>query len=218
MKTEIKKRTFIQILTDGILFPIRALTILEKDGFGLSSLTSERFFYVAKEVKGFCLDVGCGKYNRFVVEFLKGNGKGIDVYKYEGLEDEHIVDDISRFPFENESFKTVTFIANINHVPRSMRDIELSETYRCLESGGNIILTMGNPLAEILAHKMVYFYDKCLGTNFDMDNERGMDEEEEHYLLDSEIIARLKKAGFINIRKKYFFTQWCLNHMLTAEK
>lgn len=218
MLNEVKKRTFIRTIIDGLFFPIRALTMFEKDKFGLSSLASERFYYVAREVKGFCLDVGCGKKNRFISEFLNGNGQGIDVYKYEGLDDKHIVTDMSQFPFEDASFETVTFIANINHVPRSMRDIELSEAYRCLGPGGNIIVTMGNPLAEILVHKLVYLYDKYLGTNVDMDTERGMDEEEEYYLLDSEIISRLQNAGFVNIKKRYFFSQWCLNHLLIAEK
>ena len=213
-----KNRGIMQSLFDGIFFPVRALTMFEKDKYGLSSLASERFYYVAREVRGYCLDVGCGKFNRFVVEFLNGNGKGIDVYKYEGLEDEHIVADITKFPFEDRSFKSVTFIANLNHVPESMRDVELSEAYRCLKPGGNIIVTMGNPLAEILVHKVVYFYDKYFGTSVDMDTERGMDEEEAYYLSDAEIVGRLKKAGFSNVQKKYFLTQWCLNHLLIAEK
>ena len=99
-----------------------------------------------------------------------------------------------------------------------MRDIELAEAYRCLRPRGKIIVTMGNPLAEILVHKIVWFYDRCFGTHVDVDGERGMKEEEEYYLVDSEIIARLHKAGFKNIRKRYFFPQWCLNHMFIAEK
>lgn len=213
-----KKRTWFQAVIDGVFFPLRALTLFEKDKWGLSSLASERFFYVAKEVKGYCLDVGCGKYNRFIEAFLLGNGKGIDVYKYEGLTDDHIVEDISHFPFADNSFDSVTFIANLNHVPKSMRDVELKEACRCLKPHGNIVVTMGNPATEILVHQLVWFYDKFLGTHVDMDNERGMEEEEEYYLLDSEIISRLKNAGFGNIQKKYFYTQWCLNHLLIAEK
>lgn len=213
-----KKRTLPRRLLDGLCFPIRALTLFESDHLGLSSLASERFFYVAQHVKGYCLDVGCGKYNRFISEYLCGNGKGIDVYRYEGLGDEHIVDNMSRFPFEDQSFDSVTFIANLNHVPKSDRDIELKEAYRCLKPGGNIIVTMGNPAAEVLVHKLVWCYDKFFGTNVDMDGERGMDEGEEYYLLDSEIKCRLNRAGFQNIRKKYFWTQWCLNHMLIADK
>jgi hypothetical protein len=77
---------------------------------------------------------------------------------------------------------------------------------------------MGNPLAEIIVHKVVWLYDKLLKTNFDMDAERGMDDEEEYYLTDSEIDERLTRAGFKRIRKKYFMTQWGLNHLFVGWK
>ena len=50
----------------------------------------------------------------------------------------------------------------------ALRDIELAESYRCLKNGGNII-TMGNPLAEILVHKVVMRYDRIFGAKHDMD-------------------------------------------------
>ena len=213
-----KRRTVVQKILDFIFFPLRAVTMFYEDKWFLSSQASERYYYAAEQVKGFCLDVGCGRYNRFVTEFLNGNGKGIDVFPYEGLTEEHIVKDMSRFPFENNQFDSVTFLANINHIPSSMRDIELAEAYRCLKRGGNIIVTMGNPLAEILVHKVVWLHDIVFGTNEDVDGERGMEEDEEYYLLDREIVERLTKAGFSRIHKIYFITQWCLNHMLIAEK
>jgi hypothetical protein len=77
---------------------------------------------------------------------------------------------------------------------------------------------MGNPLAEILVHKLVTFYDRFFATKYDLDAERGMHEEEEYYLTNSEIEKRLNKACFINIRKKYFGTQMFLNHLFVAEK
>ena len=169
------KRTVSQRIYDFLSFPLRALTLFENDKCGLSSLVSERFDYVSREVTGYCLDVGCGRYNKFITENLNGNGKGIDVYPYEGLSEENIVEDISHFPFESCSFDSVVFIANLNHVPKSLRDIELSEAYRCLKTGGNIIVTMGNPLAEILVHKVIALYDRIFGTNYDVDSERGMD-------------------------------------------
>jgi len=45
-----------------------------------------------------------------------------------------------------------------------------------------------------------------------------MDEEEDYYLTDREIINRLQLAGFTSIRKKYFITQWGLNHMFVGWK
>jgi SAM-dependent methyltransferase len=211
-------RSRLRKLVDFVTFPLRALTVFHSDKWGLSSLTSERFDYAAREVIGRCLDVGCGYHNRFVTRWLGGHGKGVDVFRYEGLSDENIVEDIRRFPFPDASFDTVTFIANLNHVPRSDRDVELSEAYRCLRHGGNIIVTMGNPVAEVAVHRVVAFYDLLLGTKVDMDGERGMGQEEEYYLKDTEIIQRLGRAGFSRLKKKYFITQWGLNHLWVGWK
>jgi len=207
-----------QVILDFITFPLRAFTIFENDRWGLSSLRTERFDYVSREISGNCLDVGCGRQNYFVKHVLKGNGKGIDVFPYEGLEPENIVEDITHFPFPDAAFTNVTFIANINHVPKPKRDIELSEAFRVMKPGGKIIVTMGSAIAEILVHKVVWLSDKLFKTNVDMDTERGMEEEEEYYLTDREIRERLIKAGFRNIRKKYFFSQWGLNHLFVGEK
>ncbi len=212
------KRTCIQACKDFISFPLRAVTLFEDDKWGLTSLASERFDYVAREVRGYCLDVGCGRNNKFINEVLNGNGKGIDVFRYEGLTDENYVEDITHFPFDDESFDSVTFIANINHVPEPVRDAELAEAFRCLRRGGNIIVTMGHPLAEVLVHKVVAVYDRIFKTNHDMDSERGMEEGEEYFLRDSEIVERLIRAGFTNIHRKLFITQWGLNHLFVGWK
>jgi SAM-dependent methyltransferase len=212
------QRSRAQRALDFVTFPFRALSLIEDDRWGLSSLATERYDYCSREVLGYCLDVGCGKNNRFVVEFLNGNGVGIDVYPYEGLTEEHLVDDLSTFSYDDESFDSITFIANLSHIPESQRDQEFSEAYRVLKPGGNIIATMGNPLAEILTHKVVWFYDKVFKTSFDMDSQRGMSEEESYYLLDPEIYERFTRAGFKRIRKKFFLTQWGLNHLFVGWK
>jgi len=143
---------------------------------------------------------------------------GIDVYKYEGLDDENICKDMTHLPFKNETFQTVTFLANINHVPRHQRDMELSEAFRVLKPFGNIVITMGNPLAETVVHRVIALHDKLFHTKQDVDSERGMEEGEEYFLTDLEIISRLKKAGFTHIKKKYFITQWGFNHLFVADK
>jgi SAM-dependent methyltransferase len=211
-------RNKLRQVTDFLTFPIRAITLFENDLWGLSSLASERYDYVAREVGGYCLDVGCGPNNKFINSYLNGHGIGIDVYPYEGLTADNLIDDINHFPFPDLYFDTVTFIANLNHVPKSQRDIELSEAYRCLKHAGNIVVTMGNPVAEILVHKLVYGYDRFLGTKYDRDSERGMHPEEEYFLTDTEIRQRLVQAGFKEIVKKYFWTQWAMNHMLIGWK
>lgn len=212
------RRSKGQSLRDFVTFPLRALLLFEEDGFGLSSLRTERFDYVAREVIGYCLDVGCGRHNLFITEHLMGHGKGIDVFEYEGLGSENIVRDMTHLPFDDGSFDSVTFIANLNHVPRSLRDAELAEAYRCLRDGGNVIVTMGNALAEVLVHKVVALHDRVFGTRHDMDSERGMQEGEEHYLRDGEITSRLVRAGFRDVTRKLFSTQWGLNHLFVGWK
>lgn len=212
------KRSLRQKILDFFTFPIRAFALHYKDRWGLSCLATERFDFVATEAKGFCLDIGCGPYNRFIKEFVKGNGIGIDVYKYEGLNNDNILEDMTHLPFDSEAFDTVTFIANINHVPMPDRDAELAEAFRCLKPGGIIIVTMGNPIVEVLVHKVILLSDRFLGTGFDIDSERGMGAEEAYYLTDREIVKRLHSAGFNNLRKKYFWTQWFMNHMFIGFK
>ena len=211
-------RTRLRRLVDFLTFPVRAFTLFEGEAGALSSLATERFDYARREVRGRCLDVGCGRHNRFVTRHLAGRGVGIDVFPYEGLGPENLVTDPARLPFEDGSFGTVTFIANLNHVPCSSRDAELAEAFRCLEPGGRIVVTMGNPLAEILVHKVVALHDRLRGTRFDVDAERGMGEGEELFLLDSEIADRLRRAGFRDVVKRRFWTQWALNHLLVATK
>ena len=212
------RRARAQLVKDFLTFPIRAITLFEDDRFGLSSLRTERFDYVAREVRGRCLDVGCGRHNLFCDSVLGGNGEGIDVYPYEGLGPENVVLDMTRFPFPDASFDSVTFIANLNHVPKSLRDAELAEAYRCLRRGGNIIVTMGSALAEVLVHRIVSQHDRLFGTHHDIDGERGMGEEEEYFLTDAEILERLRRSGFTDLSKKHFLTQWCLNHLFVGWK
>ena len=211
-------RTRKQKIKDFLTFPLRAVTLFDNDRLGLTSLRSERFDYVAREVGGYTLDVGCAKDNLFIAKYCRGHGNGIDVYQYEGLTDAHVVEDITHFPFDDMSFDTVTFIASLNHVPRSKRDVELAEAYRCLRPGGNIVVTMGNPLAEVVVHQVIYMHDKLFGTNYDVDTERGMDEEEDYFVTEREIRTRLGTAGFVEISRKSFWTQWALNRLYIGWK
>lgn len=145
-------------------------------------------------------------------------GLGLDVYPYEGLSADNIVPGFLSLPFEDARFDTVTFIANLNHAPRSQRDGELREAFRVLKPGGNIIVTMGNALAEVLVHKLVWLYDRLLGTRLDVDGERGMHADEDYYLRPSEIVERLSRAGFSGICRRFFVTQFCLNSMFIGWK
>src|SRR5262245_6681125 len=183
------QRSRFQKVLDCFFFPFRALTLFHRSGFGLTSLADERFDFVASEIRGRTLDIGCGRHNRFVAHFLRGRGRGIDLFRYEGLTDENLVSDLTSLPFPNASFDTVTFIANLNHCPEPDRDKELAESFRVLRPGGRIIVTMGHPLAEITVHKVVWLYDRLLRTRVDMDTERGMEKDEAFYLTEGEIRA-----------------------------
>lgn len=206
------------MIKDFITFPFRAVTLFYSDKWGLSCQATERYDYVSREILGYCLDIGCGPNNRFIKEFVNNNGIGIDVFPYEGLTDENIVLDMTQIPYDNEIFDSVTFLANINHIPKDKRDNELAEAYRVLKPKGNIIVTMGNPFAEVVVHSVVSIYDRIFKTHQDVDSERGMVEGEEYYLSDSEIRDRLNKAGFVRVNKKFFYTQWGLNHLFVAYK
>ena len=162
--------------------------------------------------------MGCGYDNRFISEFCEGNGRGIDCFPYKGLTQDQIQPDLISFPFEDESFESVTFIANVNHIPKADRIIELKEAWRCLKPGGRIIVTMGNPIAEVLVHKLVWFYDRHLKTNVDMDTERGMREDESYFLPYKEIKHLIKMAGFRLLKHKRFVTQWGLNSLFVGIK
>jgi len=212
------RRSKTQKFKDFVTFPIRAFTLFHNDRWGLSSLASERFDYVAAEVTGNCLDVGCAYGNRFVKEYLNGNGTGIDLFLYEGLTEENIVPDLTHLPFAEKTFDSVTFIASINHAPESQRDAELAEAWRVLKPSGNIILTMGLPIVELIVHRVVWFYDRFLDTRVDMDSERGMEAGETYFLTESEIRERLKRAGFRKLTRKSFVTQWGLNRLYVGWK
>lgn len=218
MAPNIPLRSRRQLILDTLTFPLRALTLFYQDRWGLSSLATDRFDFAAREIRGTCLDVGCGPGNRFIRHHLGGNGVGLDVFAYEGLDEQEIVKDLTSFPFPEASFASVTFIASLNHVPRQARDLELAEAYRVLKPKGNVIITMGNSLAEVLVHQLVACYDRLLKTSLDLDSQRGMSADEDFYLSRREIVDRLSKAGFQQLQRKPLWTQWGLNFIYSGEK
>ena len=211
------RRTRLQKIKDTLTFPLRAFLLFHEDRFGLSCQATERYDYVASCVTGYCLDVGCGS-NRFIRETLGGNGIGADVFRYTENVDGVILDDPAKFPWKDMTFDSTTFLANLNHVPASHRDLELGEALRVLRPGGNIIVTMGLPIVEIIVHGVIWLYDRLFKTKLDHDNERGMVEGEEYYLTGGEIRRLLTRAGFKRVTYKPFWTQWCLNGMYIGWK
>ncbi len=215
------RRSNVQKAVDFLTFPVRAVMPFragELSKWGLSSRAAERFDYAAREVVGHTLDVGCGPYNRFVTEYLGRRGVGIDIFPYDGLTEDQIFSDLTHFPFEDASFDSVTLIATLHHIPRSKRRTELAEIYRVLRPGGNLILTMATPLTEILVHKVTRLHAKLLGNAYDIDLLREMHEEEEDYVEERELVKQMVHAGFEDIERKYFLTQWGLNRLFVGWK
>jgi SAM-dependent methyltransferase len=154
-----------------------------------------------------------------VEEYLGGNERGIDVFPYESLGPQNIVEDPSRLPFEQGEFETVTYIANVNHVPRHLRDAEIAEAFRCYKRGGkDILVTMGSILAEILTHPAFAVCDRLFETKYDIDHLRGMQEGEDCFVTGREVRLRLKRAGFVQVSRRRFWTQWGLNGMYIGWK
>ncbi|WP_162924680.1 class I SAM-dependent methyltransferase [Rubrobacter indicoceani] len=216
------KRSVPQKMLDTVTFPLRAVLPFragERSRWGLTSRASERLEYAARETVGYTLDVGCGPGNRLVVDYLGGNGFGIDVFDYNGsLSREQVFDDLTTFPFEDARFDSVTLVATLHHIPRSSRDKELSEVYRVLKPGGNVVLTQALPIAEILIHKITRVHARLFGRHYDIDLLRDMHEEEEDHVRDEEIVERLARAGFRDIRRKPFGTQWGTNRAFVGWK
>lgn len=213
---QVRQLSRASLIANFISFPYRAAFVRQRDGKLMTSLRSERLHYAARHVRGKTLDIGCGPNNVFVDQWLDGNGNGVDVHLYEGLDESHIAD-MTDLPFADASFDSVALIATINHIPGPERESQLSEALRVLRPGGNIVVTQPNPIAGYLVHRLVHFYSH-LGTHDSMDHERGMEEEEDLYMRDREIRRLLRGAGFTNLQKTYFWSQWGFNHLITADK
>jgi SAM-dependent methyltransferase len=205
--------TLLKII-DRITFPIRALFMATEGKFGLSSLREERMRMVARYCRGRVLDVGCGPGNLFIKNVIgEKNGMGIDVFPYEGVL--NVIPDLTRLPFENSSFETLTLIAVGGHIPRSKRTAEFAEFARVLRPGGNLVMTEGEPITQFLSHKWREFFEGLQGKK-DMDSERGMDEEEEYCMCRQELLSYLNTAPLKFIKRKRFM--WGLNNIYIAEK
>ena len=216
-----KTRSAVQRAVDFATFPLRAIMpfrVGQHKKWGLSSRASERFDYAAREVKGYTLDVGCGPYNRFVNEYLDGHGLGIDVVHYDGLDEGQVFDDLTRLPFPDASFDSVSLIAVLHHIPKPLRKAELAEMHRVLKPGGRLVLTMTTPPAAWLIHRITRIHARFLGVQYDIDLLREMEEDEEDFVTEKEVRKLSAGAGFSSMTRKYFLTQWGLNRLFVIRK
>jgi ubiquinone/menaquinone biosynthesis C-methylase UbiE len=209
----LNNRTWVGSFLDFIFFPIRALFIPESSRFGLSSLRDQRMRMVARFCKGYTLDVGCGPGNLFIHHFYR-NGKGLDCYQYEDVE--NIVEDMKKLPFSDETFDSITLIAVASHIPRSQRTEQFQEYARLLKKGGLLIMTEGEMITQTLGHIYRKFTSPIFFGKKSIDEERGMLEDEEYCIPFNEIKKLLNQSPFKLISKKSFM--WRLNYVYIAEK
>lgn len=208
------KRSIVKIVIDNIFFPLRALFVPEESNFFLTSLRDERFERVAYFCEGKVLDIGCGRGNLFIKNFIGlENGVGIDVFEYEGVE--NIVKDLTNLPFAENMFDSVTLIAVGGHIPKKSREQEFKEIARVLKPNGKLIMTEGEPVTQYLTHKWRHLSYSLLGQK-DMDTERGMEEDEEYCIPSPEIMIYLNEYPLTFIRKVKFM--WGLNNIYISRK
>lgn len=203
-----------QIFVDNLFFPVRALFVPEENHFGLTSLREERFEIIARYATGRVLDIGCGRNNLFIKNWVDDpESVGLDVFEYEGVQ--NICRDMTNLPFSDNSFDTVTLIAVGGHIPQAVRVKEFAEIARVLKPGGMLLMTEGEPITQTVGHLWRHFSYDLLGKK-DMDSERGMEEDEQYCMPIQEIFTYLNTPPLKFTSKARFM--WGLNNLYTATK
>ena len=203
------KKKFVRKVIDLILFPLRfALADIKVESLGLTSLRQERINICLKWVNGRVLDIGCGE-NQFIRSYKKRgrtDSLGVDYFKWKGAD---IICDTTKLPFKDNTFDTVTIIASLNHIPK--RKKVLQEAYRVLRPGGQILITMINPIISRISHTLVR-------RRLDLDQKErgGMEKGEVFGFWPKEVVSYLSRVGFMEIKKIPFI--YGLNNLYIGNK
>lgn len=208
-----KSRSIAQKILDELFFPFRALFVPEENNFGLTSLRNERMEIVAKHAGGRVLDIGCGPGNWFIQNWAEPGSVGMDVFAYDGVGLVHT--DMTRLPFADAEFDTVTLIAVGGHIPKAVRAAEFAEIARVLKPDGHLLMTEGEPITQTIGHIWRKFSFALIGKK-DMDTERGMEEDEEYCMPLVEIMTYLNTPPLKFLSKEKFM--WGLNNLYVAQK
>lgn len=197
-----------QTIKDRLCFPL--LIFLSSDtarSLSLTPIDDERLAMALGRCRGLLLDIGCGT-NELSRHYRarQGTAVGVDVHPWPGSD---IVCDTTRLPFPDARFDTVSMLACLNHIPMSQRSRVLQEARRVLQDGGQLLITMINPVVGFFAHTIRHRHD--------LDQlERGMGEEEENGLWDTEVKQLLAGNGFRIVETSPFV--FGLNRLYVARK
>jgi SAM-dependent methyltransferase len=190
MTRERRRRLVVQwqTLKDRLCFPL--LTLLSSDqarALGLTPIDEERVIMALSRCQGLLLDIGCGtnEMSRYY-RSKQGMAVGVDVYPWPGAD---VVCDTMALPFPDQRFDTIAMLACLNHIPASKRHQVLREARRVLKDGGQLLITMINPVVGFFVHKIRHRHDPD-------QLERGMGHEEDNGLWETEIRELLGANGF----------------------
>lgn len=182
----------IKVIASRVCMPLLALLSREASlKTGLTPIDDERVIMALKYARGKLLDIGCGA-NNFVHSY-PGEGVGVDVYPWEGVD--KVIDSADKLPFKDGEFDTVSYIACLNHIPN--RADSLKEAYRVTKNDGRVIVTMIPPLWGSFIHWLRFRNDPDQHRDIDHDHElMGMHP--------THVRSLMKDAGFSNIRQRRF--------------
>ena len=181
-----------QKFKDRLCFPL--LTLLSSDqarALGLTPIDEERVAMALSRCHGLLLDIGCGT-NELIRHYRSKQGIaiGVDVYPWPGAD---VVCNTTMLPFPDGRFDTVVMLACLNHIPDSKRHQVLREARRVLKDGGQLLITMINPVVGFFVHKLRHRHDPD-------QLERGMGDEEDNGLWETEVRELIAANGFRNIQ------------------
>ena len=187
-------RNRLRLLLDRVAFPLLIfLTTEQARRLHLTPLDHERIEACLPHCTGLLLDVGCG-FNELVRRH--GCGVGVDVYPWPEID---ILCDTRRLPFPDASFDTAALLAVINHIPPQDRETILKEVHRVLRPAGRLLITMLDPVTGRIIHRLRLRQDPD-------QNERGMLEEEDYGLWDSDVRGLLEESSFqVERRRRFVF-------------
>ena len=197
-------RNRLRLLVDRAAFPLLIfLTTEQARRLHLTPLDHERIEACLPYCTGPLLDVGCG-FNELVRRH--GDGVGVDVYPWPEID---ILCDTRRLPFRDASFDTTALLAVLNHIPPQNREAVLKEVHRVLRPAGRLLVTMLDPVTGRIIHRLRLRQDPD-------QHERGMLDEEDYGLWDSEVRGLLEESGFrVERRRRFVFG---LNNLYVATR